>query len=181
MEIDRKAKANLMGRLLKHTTVDPEKALGCVEWKGAKSEWGYGRIGLTIDGKFRTIYVSAASWLVFRGPIPEGKCVCHSCDNPACYNPNHLFLGSHSKNMQDSYEKGRSVYRPPVFKDPEKNDEVLALWLYYGQTRLQIAATLGLTNAHVCYCLKRARKYGWIDKRARGSLAHKLPEILSNP
>ena len=55
--------------------------------------------------------VHRLSWVTYNGPIPEGLHVLHSCDNPPCWRPSHLFLGTQKDNIQDCIAKGRN--NPP--------------------------------------------------------------------
>lgn len=76
---------------------------GCWIWTAYSLPNGYGRFGL--NGK--TELAHRAAYMLYKGRIPEGMCVCHTCDTPACVNPDHLFLGTHVDNMQDCKSKGR--------------------------------------------------------------------------
>ena len=76
----------------------------CWEWPGCRRN-GYGRIGL--NGKTRTAH--RVAFEVFIGPIPEGHDVCHTCDNPPCCNPAHLFSGTTRENIMDMLAKGRRI------------------------------------------------------------------------
>jgi len=85
-----------------------EKTESCWNWTGkAKTNFGYGIVG----GKLGNAVAHRVSWEVHNGPIPDGMQVLHRCDNPACVNPDHLFLGDHQANMDDMAEKGRRGWR----------------------------------------------------------------------
>lgn len=78
---------------------------GCWGWSGSKSR-GYGQIS-TRRGR-SPAKAHRVSWFIHNGePIPNGMSICHTCDNPECTNPEHLFLGTHRDNMMDAHKKGR--------------------------------------------------------------------------
>ncbi len=81
------------------------KTDGCWEWVGRKSPKGYGEI----DGTNYTVRAHRLSWELHYGPIPEGKLICHHCDNPPCVRPDHLFVGTIGDNNRDMCAKGRLV------------------------------------------------------------------------
>jgi len=77
---------------------------GCILWNKGISSSGYGRAYIGRKG----ISAHRLAWIRANGvDIPEGMCICHTCDVRACVNPDHLFLGTHSDNMQDMIKKGR--------------------------------------------------------------------------
>jgi hypothetical protein len=88
-------------QLWSRTKKDPDT--GCVEWLGPVNSTGYGWI--TRGGKTRGAHVWAFESV--HGPVPEGKIVCHRCDNPRCCNPDHHYAGDPTSNARDMHGRNR--------------------------------------------------------------------------
>ena len=84
--------------------VSKQGADRCWEWIGSKNIHGYGQFFVT---RKKNIGAHRYSWAIHNGAIPDGLWVLHVCDNPACVNPAHLFLGTVTDNVRDSVGKGR--------------------------------------------------------------------------
>jgi len=90
-----------------------DQETGCWEWT-ANTRNDYG--GIRDGDQYRCAH--RVSWELHNGEIPEGKIVCHHCDNPSCVNPNHLFIGTQKDNVQDMVNKKRHNFgeKAPVSK-----------------------------------------------------------------
>lgn len=97
----------IIERFTEKYEVNPET--GCWDWKGAKVAGGYGQISGERGAGNKPAHVFA--YETFVGPVPKGKILRHSCDDPGCVNPYHQIPGTHADNMRDMAHRGRRVGR----------------------------------------------------------------------
>lgn len=144
--------------------VDNSDSYGCWPWMLKRDKNGYGR--LRLGNRF--VRSNRASWIIHNGDIPAGMQILHQCDNPACCNPAHLFLGTAHDNMIDKTRKGRnnvpSGDRHYRRTSPERGtrghglrprkltrEDAAAIRTMYakGETQRSIAERFGVTQATI--------------------------------
>lgn len=80
----------------------------CWPWLGGLTPAGYGRVSVDKRG----VYAHRVALILGTGESIDGLMACHSCDNPRCCNPSHLWAGTMAENMRDRDEKGRGAKTP---------------------------------------------------------------------
>jgi hypothetical protein len=128
---------------------------GCWLWTGSST--GKKRYGLirASGSDLRRLLAHRASYEIAYGPIPAGMFVCHTCDNPSCVNPAHLFLGTPADNTADMIAKGRR-HQPRVQGDSVPNARLSASDVVSirkmseaGMAKKDIADRFGVTAQHI--------------------------------
>ncbi len=120
--------------------VYPEPNTGCWIWAGYSNKKGYGAIGHYPKVKS----AHRVSFELFNGKIPNNQCVCHSCDNTFCVNPDHLFLGSNAQNANDRLIKFR-------YGKKLTSENILEIRLLYksGVKQKHIAPIYGVSKGYI--------------------------------
>jgi hypothetical protein len=85
-----------------------DKTDSCWNWLGGTNKQGYGKISYGGYKNEKSLAAHRVSYQLANGEIPEGMFVLHSCDNPRCVNPEHLFVGTRQDNVDDRERKGRN-------------------------------------------------------------------------
>jgi len=136
-----------------------EKTEGCWEWTASKVV-GYGQISAGRRG-LQPLKAHRVSYEIVNGRIPSGLFCCHKCDNPACVNPDHLFLGTQKDNLDDMYAKGRDKTRAKPRKPRKLSD--IQVYEIRNDPRIQreIAADYGVSTCLVSN-IKNGRRRQYI-------------------
>lgn len=104
----------------------------------------------------RAILAHRYAYELVCGPIPKGKQVNHTCDNRLCVRPEHLWVGSQSKNIIDMYSKGRGRSRltPALVRE-------IRGWLRTGKRPLELAQHFGV-HIYTILRIQRNQSWGWV-------------------
>lgn len=133
--------------------VDRPAPDACWEWQAGKFSQGYGATHISR----KVVYAHRVSYEIHNGPIPDGLFVCHSCDNPACVNPAHLWLGTQAENMHDCQAKGRSARKAARRNVPLTDAEVQAIRERSGERGSALAKEFGVSPSLISRIIHRTR------------------------
>jgi len=138
---------------------------GCRIWTGAVDQDGYGHVAFGIC----TYRANRVAMILHYGSIPAGQHACHSCDNPACCEPSHLWSGSNRENSLDAQAKGRLRSRPvsgasnPNAKLSEDQARRIIALIEDGGTNTAIARRFGVTHSNVS-AIRRGKSWAQIPR-----------------
>lgn len=134
-----------------------DKTGNCWLWKARLTEHGYGQFRFNN----KTSRAHRVAYRLTKGDIPEGLHVLHRCDNRACVNPEHLFLGTHLDNMEDMKSKGKSnAYYPRRFNEEQVRD--IRDMYDSGISATSLGKIFGVTGACIS-CIVRRKTYRWVE------------------
>lgn len=134
---------------------------GCWIWMLSVNTQGYGKVH--IEGRSKRAH--RASYETFVQKIPEGMNVCHTCDCPACVNPDHLFVGTMKENMNDCKSKLRQCIGERNRNSTLTKKEVIEIraLIVAGTKQKDIARAYGIQEPAVSK-IKYGQRWGWLKE-----------------
>ncbi len=146
---------------------------GCWIWQGTYSSYGYGTLNVRFASrKSLHRYAHRLVYEIMYGSIPPGMFVCHTCDNPPCCNPDHLFLGTCRDNVDDMVNKGRQRRGSQAANSVLSEEQVEAVRKRYsegGITQIKLAEQYGVTQRHISGVINGRfwKHVGGVDREKR--------------
>lgn len=144
-----------------------KKKDGCWLWQASLQKTGYGQWGYCVNTVRKMFYAHRVSYELTYGPIPEGKYICHKCDNRRCCNPEHLYAGSGSDNMRDMRQRKRGAGRGGAVTNAKLlPSEVMRLRKLYATTAItmkELAVMFGFTDRNNVSKIINRTSYAWVD------------------
>lgn len=128
---------------------------GCWLWNAARG--GRDRRGWMLGGAGKSVFAHRVAWELYRGPIPAGSKVLHTCDVPHCVNPGHLFLGTQADNVSDCRTKGRIVVPKGISASPEAVRDIRTK----GKTQKEYSIQYGIARVTVSD-IQRGKSWRWV-------------------
>jgi DNA-binding Xre family transcriptional regulator len=146
-----------------------KKTRGCWLWTGYGDKKGYGLVSLN-DSPFLATRVA---YSLIHGDAGD-LCVCHKCDNPACVNPKHLFLGTVADNNTDMRDKRRHRYGETHQNTHLTEKDVLAI-RRSNKTTMALGEQYGISR-HEIGLIKRGKRWAHVGGPTKRHLIRKLYE-----
>jgi len=138
-------------------------AADCWPWLRGKNKGGYGQ--LQLDGKKRLAH--RVAWDISKIETCDGWLVCHTCDNPECCNPAHLYRGTYQDNVRDMLQ--RRVYKS---RPGEDNPTAKLNWTKVREIRasdqhpVELASIYGVSRSTID---KIRKGYSWFEELDDGA------------
>jgi hypothetical protein len=125
-----------------------KKTPDCWLWQGMTNGDGYGLVRQYHGRRSHETRAHRFAYELIVGPIPEGLFVCHKCDVRNCVNPDHLFLGTNTENMQDAASKQRVPHGTKHYRTKLTEDDVrdIRKASARGATRREVAERFGVST-----------------------------------
>lgn len=145
-----------MANSVKRFWANVKRRKNCWEWVGSCTATGYGSFCATYEGR-KYWKAHRFSWHLHNGPIPDGQCVLHKCDNPACVRPDHLEIGTQAENIRQRDMRGRGPIG--VKHGSAKLTEAQVLVVYHSKENgMRLAERLGVHNS-VIYNIRKGKTW----------------------
>lgn len=129
-----------------------EDTTHCWTWRGATTPFGYGTLTAEVGNRRVNLLAHRISYFIRHKGIPDKAFVCHSCDNPACVNPDHLFLGANRDNQLDKVRKKRHAFSENHGKrilSCEKVQQIRVLSFFLKSSCADLAELFGISYAGI--------------------------------